>query len=177
MCAHIVLMQPLRVGKTTYEAKRDLIDTIMAAGEFSTFSYALSVAGLVDELKGAGPFTVFAPTDEAFKKLPPEEVEALLRDTPRLRTVLNHHVLRGKLHSWDLTHGTARTVEGTSLTIGATDEGFTVDYANVTKMNSPSSNGVFHAVDTVMIPGRVPARSEAADKESAWSGKRRFTGK
>ena len=156
--------------------KRDLIDTALSLGEFNTFTYALNAAGLTEGLKGSDPFTVFAPTDEAFKKLPPEEVEALLNDKERLTAVLNRHMLRGSLHSWDLTHGDARTMEGSKIRIGATDDGFTVDHANVTQKDIDASNGVIHAIDALIIPGREAARTHAADtQESPWSGRRRLT--
>lgn len=155
--------------------KRDLVDTALSSGEFNTFSYALSAAGMVDTLKGPDSFTVFAPTDEAFRKLPPDEVELLMQDKKQLCAVLGHHMLRGTLHSWDLTHGDARTLEGTKLRIGATDDGFTVDHANVTKKDIPSSNGVIHAIDALIIPGREAAHAKPDAQESPWSGRRRLT--
>ncbi len=155
-------------------APRDLVETARAAGDFMTFSSALTASGLVDELKGPGPFTLFAPTDEAFRKLPPEEVEALMRDRARLGAMINRHVLRGRLYSTDLTHGDATTVDGTSIHIGATDDGFTIDHANVIRKDIFTSNGVIHAIDAVIIPGRIEPKTRNDTQESAWSGKRRI---
>lgn len=155
-------------------AKRDLVETSLATGGFTRFTDALTAAGLVKELRGPGPFTLFAPTDEAFEKLPPEQLEALMNDKRQLGKVLHYHVLRGRLFCSDLPNGKAKTLEGTMVSIGATDDGLTIEQANVTRRDIVSSNGVIHAIDKVMFPGAKAANHEAAKAESAWSGKRRL---
>jgi uncharacterized surface protein with fasciclin (FAS1) repeats len=152
--------------------RRDLVDTSIAAGDLGKLADALSAAGLVAELRGPGPYTLFAPTDGAFGKLPPGELEALMADKPRLSAILHHHLLRGRLLTTDLPHGNVRTLEGSSVQIGATDEGPTVGRANITRCNILSSNGVIHAIDTVMMPGPAPAKPD--EPESPWSGRRRM---
>ncbi|APV48572.1 hypothetical protein BWI17_02040 [Betaproteobacteria bacterium GR16-43] len=151
----------------------DLIDTIVADPRFSRLSYALIVAELVEELKSPGPFTLFAPTDTAFQALPVEELDALMGDRKKLGEVLRNHVLRGAFRSWDLSHGKVRTLAGTIIAIGATDDGFTLEDANVARKDVQASNGVLHSLDALIIPGRVVPKSEASQAESAWSGRRR----
>jgi len=130
----------------------DIIDNAVAAGNLATLSNAFRAAGLVDTLKGAGPFTLFAPTDEAFRKLPAGTVNGLLKDKARLASILNYHVLPGTVLAKDLKDGDARTVQGESVTIASNDAGFTIDGAKVTRKDIESSNGVIHAIDTVMMP-------------------------
>ncbi len=155
------------------ENHRDIVETALAAGNLTTFSNALKAAGLVDAFKGPGTYTVFAPTDAAFSKLPVDMVEGLMKDKKRLAKVLNFHVLRGKLNSWDLPAGNAKTVEGNAVRIGSTDESITVDDANVTHKDIHTSNGVIHAIDTVMMPGEHAQEKMMVQQESAWAGKRR----
>lgn len=134
------------------DAKPDLVDTAVAAGSFNTLATALKAAGLVDTLKGSGPFTVFAPTDEAFAKLPPGTLEALLKDLPKLRSILTYHVLPGRLAASDVVKLTkAATVQGQDLRI-TTTEGVKVNGASVIKTDIPASNGVIHVLDTVLLP-------------------------
>ena len=133
----------------------DIIDTAVAAGNFKTLAAALTAAGLVDTLKGTGPFTVFAPTDEAFAKLPAGTVEALLKDVPKLKSILTDHVVSGKVMAADVMNmdgKTAKTVNGADLKIG-TQGGVKLNgNVNVTKTDIDCSNGVIHVVDSVLMP-------------------------
>lgn len=132
--------------------KVDLVDTAVAAGSFKTLAAALQAADLVDTLKGEGPFTVFAPTDEAFAKLPAGTVEALLKDIPKLRSILTYHVVAGRVSSDQVVKlSSARTLQGQDLAISTT-KGVKVGPANVTTADIAASNGVIHVIDTVLIP-------------------------
>jgi uncharacterized surface protein with fasciclin (FAS1) repeats len=131
----------------------DIVDTAIAAGSFETLVAALQAAGLVDTLKGEGPFTVFAPTDAAFAALPEGTVEALLEDIPTLTAILTYHVVPGMVMSGDLSDGMmAETVNGQSVTIGVSAGGVTVDGANVVAADIEASNGVIHVIDAVILP-------------------------
>ena len=131
---------------------KDIVDTAVAAGSFKTLAAALQAAGLVDTLKGAGPFTVFAPTDEAFAKIPKADLDALLKDKARLTRVLTYHVIAGKVMAADVAKlSQAKTVEGQSVKID-TSAGVKVDGANVIKADVQASNGVIHVIDAVMLP-------------------------
>ena len=130
---------------------KDIVDTAVAAGNFKTLVTALQAAGLVDTLKGKGPFTVFAPTDEAFAKVPKADLDALLKDKAKLTAVLTYHVVSGKVMSKDIKPGKVKTVQGSDLTI-ATAGGVTVDAAKVTTADIAADNGVIHVVDTVLMP-------------------------
>ena len=135
-------------------ASKDVVDTAVAAGSFKTLAAALEAAGLVDTLKGAGPFTVFAPTDEAFAKIPKADLDALLQDKARLTAVLTYHVVPGKVMAADVVSlKTAKTVQGGSLRIDAS-KGVRVDDARVVKTDVAASNGVIHVIDTVLVPKR-----------------------
>lgn len=130
----------------------DIVDIAAGNETFSTLVAAVTAAGLVDTLKGDGPFTVFAPTDEAFAALPEGTVEALLEDIPALTAILTYHVVPGKVMSTDLTDGMmAETVNGASVTIGVGDT-VTVDGATVTQADIEASNGVIHVIDAVILP-------------------------
>lgn len=129
----------------------DIVDTAVKAGSFKTLATALTAAGLVDTLKGPGPFTVFAPTDEAFAKIPKAQLDALLKDKAKLTAVLTYHVVPGKVMAADVKAGKVKTVQGSELTI-ATTGGVTVDNAKVTKTDIAASNGVIHVIDTVIMP-------------------------
>jgi uncharacterized surface protein with fasciclin (FAS1) repeats len=137
-------------------AKKDIVDTAVEAGSFSTLVAAVKAAGLVDTLKGDGPFTVFAPTDEAFAKLPDGTVENLLKpeNKDQLVSILTYHVLPGKVMSSDIAGKTleVETVEGSNLSVDATD-GVNVDNANVVQADVEASNGVIHVIDAVVMPG------------------------
>lgn len=135
----------------TQPPSADLVDTAVAAGSFKTLVTAVQAAGLVDTLKGGGPFTVFAPTDEAFAKLPPGTLEALLQDKDKLTQVLTYHVVPGKVMSSDVRPGKVKTLQGQSLSVSTTD-GVKVDNAKVIKADVFASNGVIHVIDSVVIP-------------------------
>jgi uncharacterized surface protein with fasciclin (FAS1) repeats len=130
---------------------KDIVDTAVGAGQFKTLATALQAAGLVETLKGKGPFTVFAPTDEAFAKIPKADLDALLKDKAKLTAVLTYHVVPGKVMAKDVKAGKVKTVQGGELTIGTTG-GVTVDNAKVTKTDIAASNGVIHVIDTVVLP-------------------------
>ncbi|MBX7186435.1 MAG: fasciclin domain-containing protein [Vicinamibacteria bacterium] len=134
------------------DAPKDIVDTAVAAGSFKTLATALQAAGLVDTLKGAGPFTVFAPTDEAFAKLPAGTLEGLLKDKAKLTAILTYHVVPGKVMAADVVKlKSAKTVQGGSVTIDAA-KGVKVDGANVVKTDIACSNGVIHVIDAVILP-------------------------
>jgi len=135
------------------EPKMDIVDTAVAAGSFKTLATALQAAGLVETLKGAGPFTVFAPTDEAFAKLPPGTVEALLKDKAKLTAILTYHVVAGQVSAAQASKlSSAKTVNGKSVKI-THDNGVNIDNAHVIKADIAASNGVIHVIDTVILPG------------------------
>jgi uncharacterized surface protein with fasciclin (FAS1) repeats len=130
---------------------KDIVDTAVAAGSFKTLAAALTAAGLVDTLKGKGPFTVFAPTDEAFAKIPKADLDALLKDKAKLTAVLTYHVVPGAVMAKDVKAGKVKTVQGSELTITTTG-GVMVDNAKVTKTDITASNGVIHVIDSVLMP-------------------------
>ena len=132
---------------------KDIVDTAVAAGSFKTLATALQAAGLVETLKGKGPFTVFAPTDEAFAKLPPGTVDALLKDKAKLTAVLTYHVVAGKVTSGEVVKlNEAKTVEGQSVKIKVEGGKVAVDGAHVVKADVAASNGVIHVIDAVLMP-------------------------
>lgn len=139
------------VASVTFAAA-DIVDTAISAGQFKTLVKAVQEAGLVDTLKGKGPFTVFAPTDEAFAKLPPGTLDALLKDKKKLAAVLTYHVVPGKVMAAQVKPGPVKTVEGQSLTISTTNGEVMVDNAKVIKTDIVASNGVIHVLDTVVLP-------------------------
>ncbi|HSC96973.1 MAG TPA: fasciclin domain-containing protein [Burkholderiales bacterium] len=130
----------------------DIVDTAVSAGQFKTLVKAVQEAGLVDTLKGEGPFTVFAPTDEAFAKLPAGTLDALLQDKEKLAAVLTYHVVPGKLTAAQVKPGMVKTVQGQSLTVKTNRGGVMVDNARVVKTDIVASNGVIHVIDTVVLP-------------------------
>ena len=135
--------------------KKDIVDTAASAGSFNTLVAAVTAAGLVDTLKGPGPFTVFAPTDEAFAKLPPGTVEMLLEpaNKNKLVAILTYHVVPGKVMSADIAgkEEMVKTVQGQSIDVNAT-KGVMVNNANVITADIETSNGVTHVIDAVIIP-------------------------
>ena len=136
-------------------AKKDIVDTAVNAGSFETLVAAVQAAGLVDTLKGDGPFTVFAPTDEAFAALPEGTVESLLlpENKDQLVAILTYHVVPGKVMSTDLSDDMeATTVQGESVTIDL-DNGVMVEKATVVSADIETTNGVIHVIDTVILPG------------------------
>jgi uncharacterized surface protein with fasciclin (FAS1) repeats len=133
----------------------DIIDTAVAAGSFKTLAAAVTAAGLVPTLKGVGPFTVFAPTDEAFAKLPAGTVEALLKDIPKLTAILTYHVVSGKVMAADvmtMNGKSAATVNGAEVKISTTDGVKLNGSATVTKTDIECTNGVIHVLDSVILP-------------------------
>jgi transforming growth factor-beta-induced protein len=135
------------------DEKKDIVDTAVAAGTFKTLAAALEAAGLVETLKGAGPFTVFAPTDEAFAKLPAGTVEALLKDPKALGEILKYHVVAGKVMAADAAKLTeAKTVQGSPIKISVKDGKVYINDAQVTTADIETSNGVIHVIDTVILP-------------------------
>ena len=134
---------------------KDIVDTAVGAGSFNTLVAAVKAAGLVDTLKGAGPFTVFAPTDEAFAKLPAGTVEALLKDIPKLTSILTYHVVSGKVLAADvvkLDGKEAKTVQGGGVKISTAGGVKLNGTANVVTTDIACSNGVIHVIDGVILP-------------------------
>jgi uncharacterized surface protein with fasciclin (FAS1) repeats len=135
--------------------EKDIVDTAVAAGSFDTLVAAVKAAGLVDALKGDGPFTVFAPTDEAFAALPAGTVESLLKpeNKEKLQAILKYHVVSGKVMAADVVKlKSAATLEGSSVKINASKKGVMVDGANVVTTDIMTSNGVIHVIDAVILP-------------------------
>jgi uncharacterized surface protein with fasciclin (FAS1) repeats len=133
----------------------DIIDTAVAAGTFKTLAAAVTAADLVATLKGAGPFTVFAPTDEAFAKLPAGTVDALLKDIPKLKAILTYHVVSGKVMAADVVKmdgKSAKTVNGADVKVSTTGGVKLNGTVNVVKTDIECTNGVIHVVDTVVLP-------------------------
>jgi uncharacterized surface protein with fasciclin (FAS1) repeats len=133
----------------------DIIDTAVAAGTFKTLAAAVTAADLVAILKGAGPFTVFAPSDEAFAKLPAGTVDALLKDIPKLRAILTYHVVSGKVMAADVMKmdgKTAKTVNGAEIKVSTTGSVMLNAASTVVKTDIECTNGVIHVVDTVVMP-------------------------
>jgi len=130
---------------------KDIVDTAVGAGNFKTLAAALTAAGLIETLKGKGPFTVFAPTDEAFAKIPKADLDALLKDKAKLTAVLTYHVVPGKVMAKDVKAGKVKTVQGSELTI-STAYGVKVDNATVVKTDIAADNGVIHVIDSVIMP-------------------------
>ncbi len=135
--------------------KRDIVDVAAANGSFSTLVAAVKAAGLVDTLKGDGPFTVFAPTDEAFAKLPAGTVENLLKseNKDKLTAILTYHVVSGKVMAADVVKlDSATTVQGQSVNVTTNDGSVMINNANVVMADVKASNGVIHVIDTVLLP-------------------------
>ncbi len=132
--------------------KKDIVDTAVSAGSFETLVTAVKEAGLVETLKGEGPFTVFAPTDEAFAKIPEADLNALIADKEALKNVLTYHVVPGKVMAADVAGmESATTVQGQAIAI-STEDGVKVDEASVVQADIETSNGVIHVIDTVIMP-------------------------
>jgi uncharacterized surface protein with fasciclin (FAS1) repeats len=130
---------------------QDIVDVAVGAGSFKTLVTAVQAAGLVQTLKGPGPFTVFAPTDAAFAKIPKATLDALLADKAKLTAVLTYHVVPGAVMAKDVKAGKVKTVQGQELTV-TTAGGVKVDGANVVQTDIKASNGVIHVIDTVVLP-------------------------
>ncbi|MEA9602604.1 fasciclin domain-containing protein [Polynucleobacter sp. MG-28-Ekke-A2] len=130
----------------------DIVNAAIDAGNFKTLVTALKAADLVDTLKGPGPFTVFAPTDEAFAKIPKAKLDALLKDKAQLTKVLTYHVVAGKVMAMDVKPGKVKTLEGESITITDKNGVLKVNNAKILKTDIVTDNGVIHAIDTVLMP-------------------------
>jgi uncharacterized surface protein with fasciclin (FAS1) repeats len=140
-------------GRGGDKGTKDILDTAVAAGKFKTLAAAVQAAGLAETLKGSGPFTVFAPTDEAFAKLPEGTVDALLKDKAKLTAILTYHVVPGKVTAKDVAKITsAKTVEGDSVAIKVEGGKVLVNNARVIMPDVMASNGVIHVIDTVLLP-------------------------
>jgi uncharacterized surface protein with fasciclin (FAS1) repeats len=155
LAAAALVAAPLALGASVAHAK-DILDTAASAGSFNTLVAAIEAAGLEETLKGPGPFTVFAPTDEAFAKLPAGTVETLLKpeNKDKLVQILTYHVLPGKVMSDDVAGKTteAKTVEGSTLEVDAREGGVMVDEARVVQADIAADNGVIHVIDAVILP-------------------------
>lgn len=149
----ILAITALSLSAFAAQAK-DIVDTAVAAGNFKTLVTAVTAAGLVDTLKGKGPYTVFAPTDAAFAKIPKADLDALLADKAKLSAVLLAHVVPAKVMSTDIKAGQVKTAGGYELTVG-TAGGVTVDAAKVTAVDIVADNGVIHVIDTVIVPKKM----------------------
>ena len=137
---------------TSVASAADIVETAISAGQFKTLVTALQEANLVDTLKGDGPFTVFAPTDAAFAKLPAGALDALVKDKDKLAAVLTYHVVPGKVMASQVKPGKVKTVQGESLNVSTQGGSVMVDNAKVVKTDIGASNGVIHVIDTVILP-------------------------
>jgi len=149
------ILSSLVFGTVRAEDKpaKDIVDTAVGAGQFKTLVTAVKAAELVETLKGKGPFTVFAPTDEAFSKVPPNKLAALLKDKKALTAVLTYHVVPGKVMAADVVKlNTAKTVQGQSVNIVVRDGKVMINGANVLKTDIVCANGVIHVIDAVILP-------------------------
>lgn len=150
MKKHLLAAAVIALASLSAQAA-DIVDTAVGAGNFKTLVTAIKAAGLVDTLKGPGPFTVFAPTDEAFAKIPKADLDKLLANKKKLKSVLTYHVVSGKVMSTDIKPGKVKTVQGAYVTL-ATTGGVTVNNAKVVSADVAADNGVIHAIDTVLMP-------------------------
>jgi uncharacterized surface protein with fasciclin (FAS1) repeats len=151
----VSLALAVNVSASSHKKSMDIVDTAVSAGSFGTLVTAVKAAGLVDTLKGEGPFTVFAPTDEAFAKLPEATLQDLLKpeNKEKLAAILTYHVVAGKVMAADVVGMTsAKTVNGQSLTIKVDGDTVMVDNAKVVKTDIECKNGVIHVIDTVVLP-------------------------
>jgi uncharacterized surface protein with fasciclin (FAS1) repeats len=137
---------------TSISLAADIVDTAVSAGQFKTLVKAVQEAGLVDTLKSDGPFTVFAPTDAAFAKLPAGTLEALLKDKQKLAAVLTYHVVPGKVMAAQVRPGQVKTVQGEALMVRTSYGDVMINDAKVVKTDIVASNGVIHVIDTVVLP-------------------------
>jgi uncharacterized surface protein with fasciclin (FAS1) repeats len=138
-------------SNTTAPAK-NIVDTVIDAGSFTIFASSLKSAELTDALAAKGPFTVFAPTDEAFRKLPSGAHESLLKDSAKLKAVLNYHIVSGYLLAKDVKPGEIMTLQGSTLTAVVSSADVRVNGARITQSDIAATNGIVHAVDTVILP-------------------------
>lgn len=146
VCASIMAMSSAFSAQAA-----DIVDIAAGSDNFKTFSAALTAAGLIDTLKGPGPFTVFAPTDAAFAKIPKLDLDALLKDKTKLTAVLTYHVVGRKVIGVDVKAGKLKTVQGSEINVTIAN-GVMVDSANVTATDIDADNGVIHVIDSVILP-------------------------
>ena len=146
-----LLALALGLGMSISAFAADIVDVAAKNGSFKTLVAAVQAAGLVDTLKGTGPFTVFAPNDAAFAKIPKDQLDALLKDKVALTKILTYHVVAGKVMAKDVKAGKVKTVQGSEVTL-ATTGGVTIDGAKVIATDVAASNGVIHVIDTVIMP-------------------------
>jgi len=154
----IIALPAAAGGHKSASTQKDIVDTAVAAGSFSTLAAALEAAGLVDALKAEGPYTVFAPTDEAFAKLPEGTLENLLKpeNVDQLKAILLYHVVSGKIMSGDIgAEAKPDTLQGSAINVMASAGGVTVNGANVVSADVSASNGVIHVIDTVILPPKA----------------------
>ena len=147
----ILLGSVIAISSISAFAAKDIVDTAVAAGNFKTLVTALKAADLVTTLKGKGPYTVFAPTDEAFAKIPKADLDALLANKEKLTAVLTYHVVSGNVMAKDVKAGDVATVNGKTIKI-TTDNGVVVNTSKVIATDIKASNGVIHVIDTVLMP-------------------------
>jgi uncharacterized surface protein with fasciclin (FAS1) repeats len=131
---------------------KNILDTAIAAGTFTTLVAAIKTAGLTDKLTGTGSFTVFAPTDEAFRKLPPGALEALLKDSSKLKAVVSYHVVVGQIWAKDMKSGEMMTLQGSPLTASVSTSGVHINGSHVKQADIAATNGVLHVIDAVIMP-------------------------
>ena len=149
----LALATPTAEADAPSDVAVDIVETARAAGSFNTLLTAVEAAGLVDVLKGEGPFTVFAPTDEAFANIPADQLSALLADKEALKAVLLYHVVPGAVTSGDVVNLTsATTVNGQAVSISVSDGTVMVDAATVVSVDIEASNGIIHVIDSVILP-------------------------
>lgn len=130
----------------------DLVETASTGATFKTFLAAAQTAGVSNTLKNSGPYTVFAPTDSAFNKLPPDTLQTLMKDKEKLAELVNHHIVPGKITVADVKPGKVKTVQGEEVTLTSDNGKVTVDNANVIQSDLMADNGVIHEIDTVILP-------------------------
>jgi uncharacterized surface protein with fasciclin (FAS1) repeats len=155
MLSLVILITAGLICSSYAGGQKDIVDTAVAAGSFKTLAAALTAGDLVGTLKGEGPFTVFAPTDEAFAKLPAGTLDDLLKpeNKTKLQGILTYHVVPGKVMAADVVKlKSAKTVNGQNVTIKVTDGTVMIDNAKVTKTDIMCSNGVIHVIDAVILP-------------------------
>ena len=147
-----VVPAALLMAVSSVASAADIVDTAVSAGQFKTLVTALQEANLVETLRQAGPYTVFAPTDAAFAKLPKDKLDALLKDKEQLTAVLTYHVVPGKITAAQVKPGAVKTVQGQAFTVSTQGSNVMVDEAKVVKTDIAASNGVIHVIDTVILP-------------------------
>jgi uncharacterized surface protein with fasciclin (FAS1) repeats len=153
IAASMLTLATLSVAQSALAASKDIVDTAVSAGKFKTLVKAIGAAGLADTLKGPGPFTVFAPDDEAFAKIPSADLTALLADKDKLTKVLTFHVVKGNLPAKTVVaEKTVTTLEGESLPISKEDGKVKIGNADITGTDIKCTNGVIHVIDNVLMP-------------------------